>query len=101
MPSLIKIYILLCDNNPVIRKDTEEFAFESIFDVLTVGASIMEVCFNPADPWAWAGLAGDVVDLIPFVTCVGESIDALKVANKVDDSIDTYRNLKKINKGKK
>ena len=66
----------------------------------------MEVAFNPADPFAWIGLAGDAVDLIPFVTGVGETIRALKVSSKVgnvadtvDDAIDTYRNVKKVTKG--
>ena len=63
----------------------------------------MEVAFNPADPFAWMGLAGDAVDMIPFVTGVGETIRTLKTVSKVnegaDDAIDTYRQLKKINKG--
>ena len=92
-----------CDNNPVIRIDTSGRAWETIFDVLSLGASIMEVAFNPSDPFAWIGLAGDAVDLIPFVTGVGETIRALKTTSKVadsaDDAIDTYRNLKRINKG--
>ena len=46
-------------------------------------ASIVEVCLNPTDPWAWAGLAGDAVDLIPFVTGVGEATRAAKTTAKV------------------
>ena len=95
-----------CDNNPVNRRDAGGYAWETIFDVLSLGASIMEVAFNPADPFAWIGLAGDAVDLIPFVTGVGETIRALKVSSKVgnvadtvDDAIDTYRNVKKVTKG--
>ena len=92
-----------CDNNPITRIDKSGCAWETIFDVLSLGASIMEVAFNPSDPFAWIGLAGDAVDLIPFVTGVGETIRALKETSKVvdnaDDAIDTYRNLKRINKG--
>ena len=92
-----------CDNNPVMRVDYGGYAWETIFDVLSLGASIMEVAFNPADPFAWLGLAGDAVDLIPFVTGVGETIRTLKTTSKivdgVDDTIDTYRNVRKITKG--
>lgn len=95
-----------CGNNPVTRKDIDGYAWETIFDVLSLGASIMEVAFNPADPFAWLGLAGDAVDLIPFITGVGETIRALKTASKVADAvdntydaIDTYRDLKKVTKG--
>ena len=92
-----------CGNNPVNRKDGNGYAWETIFDVLSLGASIMEVAFNPADPFAWLGLAGDAVDLIPFVTGVGETIRTLKTASKVadgaDEAIDTYRNLRKLTKG--
>ena len=43
------------------------------------------------------------MDLIPFVTCVGESIRVLRTAGKFSDgadmTIDTYRNLRKLSKG--
>ena len=61
-----------CDNNPVVRVDYGGQLWETVFDVISLGASIVEVCVNPTDPWAWAGLAGDAIDLIPFVTGVGE-----------------------------
>ena len=92
-----------CGNNPVSRKDENGEAFETVFDVLSLGASIMEVAFNPADPFAWLGLAGDAIDLIPFVTGVGETIRILKAGSKVTDTadnvIDTYRRLKKASSG--
>lgn len=92
-----------CGNNPAARKDEAGSAWETIFDVLSLAASVMEVAINPADPFAWLGLAGDAVDLIPFVTGVGETIRALKTASKVaegaDDAIDTYRNLRNLTKG--
>jgi hypothetical protein len=63
----------------------------------------VEVAFNPADPFAWMGLAGDAIDLIPFVTGVGETIRALKAGDRIiesaDSAIDTYRHLKKVNAG--
>lgn len=77
-----------CDNNPVIRIDREGQFWDTIFDVISLCGSIVEVCVNPTDPWAWAGLAGDVVDLIPFVTGVGETTRAIKTVNRVADVVD-------------
>ena len=83
--------------------DASGFAWETIFDILSLGASIMEVAFNPLDPFAWLGLAGDTADLIPIVNGIGETIRTLKSGKKIaegtDDAIDTYRALRKINKG--
>lgn len=76
-----------CDNNPVVRKDSGGAFWETVFDVISLGASIVEVCVNPADPWAWAGLVGDAVDLIPFVTGVGEVTRAVKTIDKVTDTV--------------
>ena len=47
------------------------------------------------DPWAWAGLAGDVIDLVPFVSGVGEATKAIatiaEVADTIDDACDTVK----------
>ena len=92
-----------CNNDPVNYADPTGCAWETIFDVLSLGASILEVAFNPADPFAWLGLAGDAIDLIPFVTGVGETIRILKAGDRLaegaDGAIDTYRRLKKANSG--
>ena len=105
-----------CSNNPVIYADSTGHWIETVFDVFSLGLSIVDVCVNPTDIWAWAGLAGDLLDLIPFVTGVGEATDLLRIATKadnfidiaddihdtsniIDGSIDTYKNLRKINKG--
>ena len=57
--------------------------------MLSLGASIAEVAVNPADPWAWVGLIGDLADVaIPCVGGLGEAIRALKAAGAVDDSLD-------------
>ena len=76
-----------CDNNPVVRVDHGGQFWETVFDVISLGASIVEVCINPTDPWAWAGLAGDAIDLIPFVTGVGEVTRAVKTIDKVTDTV--------------
>ena len=98
-----------CGNNPIARSDTTGNAWETIFDILTLGFSIAEVAANPYDPMAWIGLAGDLVDIVPFVTGVGETVRGLRFADEVgnvleiaentDDAIDTYRSLRNLNKG--
>lgn len=85
-----------CDNNPVIRVDHGGQFWETIFDVISLGASIVEVCVNPTDPWAWAGLAGDAIDLIPFVTGVGEVTRGIKTTVKVVDKADDVVGAAKV-----
>lgn len=68
-----------CGNNPVNSSDYNGEFWDTVLDVVSVGFSIAEVAVNPTDPWAWAGLAGDLIDLIPFVTGIGETTRAIKV----------------------
>ena len=77
-----------CGNHPTGRRDAAGTVWETVFDVISLAASIAEVCMNPTDPWAWAGLIGDAIDLIPFVAGVGEVTRALKTVNKVADVVD-------------
>ncbi|MBQ4560127.1 MAG: RHS repeat-associated core domain-containing protein [Tyzzerella sp.] len=88
-----------CDNNPIVRVDRSGQFWESAFDVISLGASIVEVCVNPTDIWAWAGLVGDAVDLVPFVTGVGEVTrtvkTTVKVTDKATDVLDTAKTLYK------
>ena len=53
-----------------------------------MGFSIIDVFYNPYDIWAWIGLAGDLVDLIPFISGVGEAADLLRIVNIGGDVID-------------
>ena len=86
-----------CDNNPISRIDVGGEFWESAFDVVSLGASIVEVAINPSDIWSWAGLVGDVVDLIPFVTGVGEVTRAVKTTVKiVDDANEVASTARKI-----
>ena len=106
-----------CDNNPVMRRDDGGQLWDTLFDVVSLAFSVADVVATPANPWAWAGLVGDVVDLIPFVSGVGEATDLLRVATKadefvdavdnandaskaIDNAIDSYKALKKANQGK-
>ncbi len=76
------------ENNPITGKDSSGGIIESAFDIVTLAGSIVDVCCHPTDPWAWAGLVGDAVDLIPVVTGVGEGIKGLRVAAKAADTVD-------------
>jgi len=90
-----------CGNNPISRKDSNGYAWETVFDAISLGSSIIEVIANPANPWSWIGLVGDVIDVaVPFVGGIGESIDALKVVmetvENADDVIDAAKSAKKM-----
>ena len=59
-----------------------------------------EVVANPADPWAWAGLIGDVIDVaLPCVGGLGEAVDAAKTTVRVvqgaDDVVDAARTFRR------
>ena len=85
-----------CDNNPVIHVDTSGYAWETIWDAISLGFSVVEVVANPYDPWAWIGLAGDMADLlIPFIGGIGETTRALKAASKAVDIMDDASDIKK------
>ncbi|MBE6601040.1 MAG: RHS repeat-associated core domain-containing protein [Ruminococcaceae bacterium] len=78
-----------CSNSPVVHKDDSGYIIDTIFDVVSLGFSIYDVCTNPDDPWAWVGLAADVACLvIPFATGGGLAVDAL---SKADDVVDFCR----------
>lgn len=83
-----------CNNNPIICIDRNGKAPETVLDFISLGMSIADVALNPADPWAWLGLLGDVADVaIPFVGGIGE---AVKLCGKVDDVSDVVTGAKKV-----
>ena len=84
-----------CDNNPVNRVDVGGQFWDTVFDVVSLAVSVIDVIANPDDPWAWIGLAGDVVDLIPFVTCVGEVTRVVSTTKKVVEAADTVHDAAK------
>ncbi len=79
-----------CNNSPVVFRDSEGNTPETIWDIISLAASVVDVIANPYDPLAWLSLIGDAVDLIPFVTGVGELTRAtttmLDVVDKVHDT---------------
>ena len=88
-----------CGNNPIIRLDSTGNFWDTIFDIVSLCLSVAEVIANPTDPWAWAGLAGDVIDLVPFVTGIGEVTRIVKTTakavDKADDVIDAAKAIYK------
>lgn len=87
---------IYCCNNPTILKDSSGLAFETIWDAISLGASVVEVIGNPFDPWAWIGLAGDAADLlIPFVGGIGETTRALKAASNAAELLDNAADASK------
>ena len=78
-----------CNNSPTCFQDSNGDTPETVFDIISLGASLVDVAVNPWDPWAWLGLLGDVADVaIPFVGGLGEAVDILKAMNVIDESVD-------------
>ncbi len=77
-----------CANNPVMNIDNGGAFWDTVFDVISIVVSVVDVVTNPQDVTAWIGLAGDVIDLIPFVTGVGETVRAVNIAGDVADAAD-------------
>ena len=83
-----------CDNNPVMRVDNGGEFWDTVFDVISLCASVVDVVKNPDDPWAWVGLAADVVSLaVPFATGGGLIVDAV---TKADDVVDLVKSVDKV-----
>ena len=85
-----------CDNNPVMRIDRGGEFWDTIFDVVSLVVSVVDVVKNPTDPMAWAGLAADAVCLVtPGLTGGGTIV---KATSKADDIIDVVQTTKKVDK---
>ena len=76
-----------CDNNPILREDCDGAFWDTVFDIVSLVVSIVEVIQDPTDSTAWLGLAGDVIDLIPGVTGVGEATRATTTTLSVVDNV--------------
>ena len=86
-----------CDNNPVARKDAGGDYWETAFDVISLGASVADIMANPANPWAWAGLAGDVIDVaVPFVGGIGEAVKCVGNIEKTKDVVQAAKRAKRM-----
>ena len=83
-----------CDNNPVMRVDNGGAFWDTVFDAVSLCVSVVDVVKNPDDPWAWGGLAADVVSLVvPFATGGGLVV---KAVSKLDDVVDLAKTIDKI-----
>ena len=87
-----------CDNNPVTRTDDGGAFWETVFDVVSLAFSVVDVVANPTDPRAWISLAGDAVDLIPFVTGVGEVTRGIKTGKRIAETADDLHDAAKVAK---
>ena len=87
-----------CGNNPVSRIDTSGTFWDTIFDIASLCCSVGEVMVNPTNVWSWVGLAGDIIDLIPLVSGVGETAKiigaTITITNKADNVCDTIKLVK-------
>ena len=96
-PNGLNLYAY-CGNDPVNYADPSGHWIETVFDLFSLGASIVEVVIDPYNPLNWAGLIGDAVDLLPLVTGVGEGVRAAKMFKYTDDvinsSLDTIKFVK-------
>jgi hypothetical protein len=82
-----------CGNNPIVRQDTDGQAFETVWDIVSLGFSIVDVIASPTDIWAWISLGGDLIDvLIPFMGGIGETAKAISISLKIADG---FGNLSK------
>ena len=99
-----------CGNNPIGRVDIGGDVWETVFDIATLCFSMAEVACNPADIGAWISLGCDFLDLIPFVTGLGETTRVLRGVDRVVDGfgalskakeygIKSYNALRKSLKG--
>lgn len=77
-----------CDCNPIVRIDNAGNVWETVFDVVSLGFSIAEVAVNPYDISAWIGLVGDAIDLVPFVTGVGEITRGIRFIDKAGNTLE-------------
>ncbi len=79
------------------REDTSGYVWDTALDIISLCASVADVLANPYDPWAWAGLAGDTIDLIPFVTGVGEITKVAKITiSATDNTTDVVNATRKL-----
>ena len=85
-----------CDNNPVMRVDNGGQFWGLFWDIVSFCSSVVEVVKNPTDPWAWAGLVGDAIDLVPVVSGVGETTRAINTGRKFIDSADDIHDAIKV-----
>ena len=77
-----------------MRVDNGGEFWDTVFDVVSLCFSVVDVIKNPDDPWAWVGLAADVVSLaVPFATGGGSVV---KAVSKADDVVDLVKTADRV-----
>ncbi len=77
-----------CGNNPVMRTDPSgHVILETLFDIFSLIVSGIDLLSDPKDPVRVLGFLGDLVDLVPTLTGVGESVRFAKLQSSSDDLI--------------
>ena len=69
-----------------MRKDDGGMFWDTIFDAVSICFSVADVICNPDDPWAWVGLAADVVS---WNDAADKTMDTLKVSDKAIETLNT------------
>ncbi|MBQ8168062.1 RHS repeat-associated core domain-containing protein, partial [bacterium] len=84
-----------CDNNPVMRVDSNGQFWDYVVDIGFLAWSVVDVVNDPGDWKNWVALAVDVVfAAVPFVPSgVGQII---KVGNKIDNALDVANAINKV-----
>ena len=80
-----------------MRQDNGGQFWETLFDVVSVVASVVDVVSDPSDVGAWVGLALDVVDVVvPFVGGLGETARAINGVIEVADAVDDMHDVGRV-----
>ncbi|MBP3446407.1 MAG: RHS repeat-associated core domain-containing protein [Clostridia bacterium] len=96
-PHYNKSLYAYCDNNPIARIDASGYFWATALDIVSLVASATDVVINPGDPWAWVSLIGDAVDIIPFITGIGEATKSVKLVIKAtDDAPDVISSARRL-----
>ena len=76
-----------CGNNPTVREDSNGKAFDTVFDVISIGMDIAELVANPTNLVTWGALAADVASLVlPGVSGGGKIVRFIASADKITDA---------------
>ena len=78
-----------CCNNPIACIDSTGHAFETIWDIISLAFSVADAYNDPFNPMSWICVACDAVDLLPFVSGVGEVVRTYKAASAASKTVDT------------
>lgn len=99
-----------CLNNPINNYDPSGFIIETVFDIASLGWSVIELNKNPS--WSNSGFviwdaAAAFMPIVPGSYTVKGTKLVFKVSNRLSDlqkgaglTLDTYLKLKKLYRGK-